>query len=87
MAFRIIDDITFPAFLSATVKRFPEKIAIEDSSISYTYSELDRKTRDLAAGFASIGIKRGDHVCVWRSFGSIPSLPTMPLCVSAQQRS
>lgn len=65
MAFYVIDDITFPTFLSGTVGRFPEKTAIEDSHRKYTYSELDRRTRDLAAGFASVGIKRGDHVCVW----------------------
>ena len=65
MAFHFLDDITFPAFLSSTVKLFPNRTAIEDSSCSYTYAELDRRTRDLAAGFASIGIKRGDHVCVW----------------------
>ena len=38
---------------------------MEDSARSYTYAELDRRTRDLAAGFRSIGIRRGDHVCVW----------------------
>lgn len=65
MAFLFLKDITFPEFLSRTVSRFPERIAIEDSSRIYTYSELDRRTRDLAAGFSAIGIKRGDHVCVW----------------------
>ncbi len=65
MAFHIINDITFPKFLSSAVKRFPEKLAMEDCSRSCTYAELDRRTRDLAAGFASIGMRRGDHVCVW----------------------
>ena len=65
MAFRIINDITFPKFFSSAVNRFPEKLAMEDSSCSYTYAELDRRTRDLAAGFSRIGVKRGDHVCVW----------------------
>ena len=65
MAFGFYDDITFPAFLASVVERFPNRTAIEDSSRSYTYAELDRLTRNLAAGFASIGIGRGDHVCVW----------------------
>ncbi len=65
MAFSFFDDITFPTFLSSTVERFPNKTAIEDSSRSYTYVELDSLTRDLAAGFTSIGISKGDHVCVW----------------------
>ena len=65
MAFQLINDITFPKFLSSAVKRFPDRTAMENSSCSCTYSELDRRTRDLAAGFYSIGVRRGDHVCVW----------------------
>lgn len=65
MAFSFCEDITFPKFLSSVVGRFPERTAIEDSSGSYSYAELDRRTRDLAAGFSSVGIRRGDHVCVW----------------------
>ena len=65
MAFKLIDDITFPSFLASSVGRFPDNTALEDSSHSYTYAELDAKTRRLAAGLAAIGVKRGDHVCVW----------------------
>ena len=40
----------------------PERLALVTDSASLTYAELAHRTSRLAAGFAELGIKRGDHV-------------------------
>lgn len=65
MEFELIGNISFPGLFKDTVDRFPGKTALETSAWSCTYAELDERVRNLSAGLAGIGVRRGDHVCVW----------------------
>jgi 2-furoate---CoA ligase len=49
------------AFL-ASVERSPEALAIVDGETRLTYAEWHREIRRLLAGFAALGLKRGDHL-------------------------
>lgn len=40
-----------------------DKIALSDAVVSISYAELDRRSRQVAQGMASSGIKAGDRVC------------------------
>ena len=65
MMFEIDENITFPGLFENVVREFPQRPALETSDTSYTYAQLDRRVRNLSAGLSKIGVKRGDHVCIW----------------------
>src|SRR5579875_657459 len=58
---------TIGANFARTVARFPDRPAliVRQQGIRWTYSELDRKSTDLAAGLLALGLKRGDRVGIW----------------------
>jgi crotonobetaine/carnitine-CoA ligase len=44
----------------------PDKVfAVFEDGETWTYRQLDETVRQLAAGLASLGIQRGEHVAVW----------------------
>lgn len=67
---------TVPALFSAQVKRLPNKLALLSSEGQWTYEELDRYARSLAAQLVQSGLKQGDAVGVMtgRSFHMVASL-------------
>jgi len=42
-----------------------EFIIYADRNLRFTYAEFDKRVDDLAKGFLSIGVKKGDHVGIW----------------------
>lgn len=45
--------------------RNKEFIIYADRDLRWTYGEFDRRVNDLAKGFLSLGIGKGDHVGIW----------------------
>lgn len=58
---------TIPEVLAETVRTHGSDIAavFHESGIRWSYDDLDRITRDMAAGLLSVGIERGDRVGIW----------------------
>ena len=40
-------------------------IVYADRNLRFTYAEFDKRVDDLAKGFLSMGVKKGDHVGIW----------------------
>ena len=61
---------TIPEMLRATVRRYPEHVAVRNTRDqkaepqAMTYAELDRASSDLAAGLRRLGIRPGDRVAL-----------------------
>ncbi|MFC9999087.1 (2,3-dihydroxybenzoyl)adenylate synthase [Nocardia sp. NPDC127526] len=55
---------TFGDMLAARAAATPEAIAVVDTANSWSYAELDRRSRSLATGLARLGIGRQDRVLV-----------------------
>ncbi|MEV6276319.1 long-chain fatty acid--CoA ligase [Nocardia sp. NPDC051832] len=57
---------TMCAAFQATVRRDPDKIAVRahDDSVTLTFREWDAQVRALTAGFAALGVARGDAVAL-----------------------
>ena len=58
-------DCTVGGLTTANAVKYPDKIAVEFQSISYTWAEVDRLTDALAFYFARDGIRKGDHVGIY----------------------
>lgn len=57
--------LSFPVLLSQHVVNVPDKAAIIDRDNVLSFAEVDARSRALAGGLSSIGVKRGDRVAVW----------------------
>ena len=55
---------TFGDVLTARADVAPDRIAVLDDANSWTYAELERRSRSLATGLARLGIAPGDRVLV-----------------------
>ncbi|WP_328391987.1 (2,3-dihydroxybenzoyl)adenylate synthase [Nocardia sp. NBC_00416] len=55
---------TFGDVLTARTTENPEAIAVVDAANRWTYADLDRRSRSLAAGLIRLGIARHDRVLV-----------------------
>lgn len=55
---------TLGDMLSRSVRRFPDKRAIECGSQCWTYAQLDQVVDELASGLASVGIGPGDRLAL-----------------------
>ena len=60
-----LEHITVGTALKNTVKKYPNRSAIEYRGTVWTYLELDRLSDHLAAGFLTAGVSRGTHVGIW----------------------
>ncbi len=52
------------------VERADQVYVIFDAERRYTYREMHARTRRIAAGLASLGVKQGDHVLAWQPTSS-----------------
>ncbi|KAL2652732.1 hypothetical protein R1flu_020860 [Riccia fluitans] len=59
-------DMTLPEFVFDGVEDYADQVAIVDSSDGrkYTYGEFTRLIKNTASGLASVGVKKGDVVCI-----------------------
>ena len=57
-------DETFGAMLRERAQRHPDRIALVDDQVRWTYAELDARADAFAAGLLAAGLKRGDRVLV-----------------------
>ncbi|WP_067541191.1 (2,3-dihydroxybenzoyl)adenylate synthase [Nocardia crassostreae] len=55
---------TFGDMLAARAAATPDAVAVVDPAVSWSYAELDRRSRALATGLARLGIGRQDRVLV-----------------------
>ena len=62
-----LSEETIGEFLRATVERFPDRPAVvfREQGIRWTWREFAEEVDVLAAGFAALGITRGDRVGIW----------------------
>ena len=62
-----LSEATIGEFLRATVERFPDRPAVvfREQGIRWTWREFAQEVDVLAAGFAALGIARGDRVGIW----------------------
>ncbi|GLU35157.1 AMP-binding protein [Trinickia caryophylli] len=62
-----LSEATIPQFLADTVEQFPDRLAVvfREQGIRWTWREFAEEVDVLAAGFASLGIGRGDRVGIW----------------------
>ena len=56
------DARTFPEWIRHRARLGGDKVALEVCGVTRTYAELDDRTDRTAAGFASLGLRQGDHV-------------------------
>ncbi len=56
------DARTFPEWIRHRTRLGGDKVALEVCGVTRTYAELDDRTDRTAAGFASLGLRQGDHV-------------------------
>ncbi len=50
--------------LKVNAKKFPNKVALKDSTRAFTYPETNRRVNRLAHGLLSLGLSKGDKVAV-----------------------
>lgn len=60
---------TIGNLLDETVSRYPDKEAVVymETGLRYSYKEFQQICNQVAKGFMSLGIKKGDHIAVWAS--------------------
>jgi len=46
------------------VSSHPERVALVEEGVSWTYRELDRSVADIAAGLKSLGVRAGDRMVI-----------------------
>ena len=62
-------------FLHEAVSRNPDKVFLQIAGQQITYGELNSRVRQAATMFASLGIQRGDRVCLF-----LPNVPEFHYC-------
>jgi len=75
--------------LAHAVKLYPEKIALRDGDVRYTYRQASERVHRLAAGLLGLGLKAGDHIAIlannshryWETYfvASVAGMPLAPL--------
>ncbi len=75
--------------LAHAVKLYPDKPALIDGDVTYTYRQADERVRRLAAGLLSLGLKPGDHIAIlannshryWETYfvADMAGMPLAPL--------
>jgi len=58
-------DSTIPDVLEQAVNHWPDKIAIEDGTLSLSYQALQDKAQQVARALIANDIKPGDTFCIW----------------------
>ncbi|WP_028221397.1 AMP-binding protein [Paraburkholderia oxyphila] len=62
-----LSESTIGQFLRETSRKFPARQAVvfREQGVRWTWQEFDEQVDQLAAGFLSLGIKKGDRVGMW----------------------
>ena len=68
-------ELTLGQFLDIAVARSPDKICLEMSGQRFTYAQLWRKALQTAGMFQSMGVGKGDRVCLF-----LPNCPEFLFC-------
>jgi len=63
-AHRLMWEMSLGEFLDEAVRREPHKVFVEMSGHALTYSEFRQTARETAALFQSMGVGKGDRVCL-----------------------
>lgn len=58
---------TIPNMLALSAARFGGRVAIEEGSLTLTYTELHQQTLQAARALVALGVKAGDRVAIWAS--------------------
>jgi acyl-CoA synthetase (AMP-forming)/AMP-acid ligase II len=58
---------TFPDLMAAQVALMGDGIAVIDRGNEYSYTDLAKRARQLAAGLRTAGLKRGDRIGILMS--------------------
>ena len=59
------DELTIPGILARAARRHGDATAVEDGSLTLSFSGLEAASIEAAAGFVAAGIGRGDRVGIW----------------------
>jgi hypothetical protein len=59
------DELTIPGILARAARRHGDATAIEDGSLTLSFSGLEAASIEAAAGFVAAGLGRGDRVGIW----------------------
>lgn len=75
--------------LAHAVKLYPEKVALRDGDVRYTYRQASERVHRLAAGLLSLGLEPGDNIGIlannshryWETYfvASVAGMPLAPL--------
>lgn len=68
---------TISEILEETANKYPnqEALVFNKTNTVYSYSELNKKTDEIAKSFLKLGIKKGEHVAIWST-----NLPEWIIC-------
>ncbi|MCL2792726.1 MAG: AMP-binding protein [Spirochaetaceae bacterium] len=60
-------EITLSKLLRQKTQEYPDKefIVYSDRDLRFTYKQFNERVSNLAKGFLSIGVKKGDHLGIW----------------------
>ena len=56
---------TLPGVLRAAAARYQENEAIVDGDVRLSYADLLERVRTAARGYVTLGLVKGDRVCIW----------------------
>lgn len=60
---------TIPAALAESVRRYGERIAIDDDGLQLTYTELQQCAREAGRALLALGLQSGERVAIWAPNG------------------
>ncbi|MCL2481615.1 MAG: AMP-binding protein, partial [Spirochaetaceae bacterium] len=60
-------EITLSKLLREKTREYPDKefIVYSDRDLRFTYKQFNERVSNLAKGFLSVGVKKGDHLGIW----------------------
>ncbi|MDN5896640.1 MAG: AMP-binding protein, partial [Nocardioides sp.] len=56
---------TIPRAVRAAAAKFGDHIAVADGEVRLTFADLHALVRDTGRGYAALGVRPGDRVCLW----------------------
>ena len=71
----VVGNSTFPSLFSAQASKTPRHIAVVDDTVSYTYSEVEKRSNAFARYLAGKGVRAGEFVCI-----SMPNSADFVVC-------
>ena len=59
------DPQTLPAVVRAAAESYGDRPAVVDGGVTLGFTDLHERVRATAAGYAALGVRPGDRVCLW----------------------